>query len=131
VGPHEQTLLLLRKAAEDEALVDEVLSSARVTNSIVGFHLQQAAEKLLKAMLSELGVGFRRTHDLRELMEKLADAGHPLPDHLADLDTLNPYASLFRYDSPGPQEALDRKALREMVRSLRVWVEATIGGADA
>lgn len=40
---HEQALLFLKKAAEDEALVDEVLNSPRVTDAAVGFHCQQAA----------------------------------------------------------------------------------------
>ena len=50
--PNEGTLLLLRKSAEDEALLDEVLESPRVTDAIFGFHAQQSVEKLLKAVLS-------------------------------------------------------------------------------
>ncbi|MBP7745330.1 MAG: HEPN domain-containing protein [Phycisphaerae bacterium] len=62
---HEQALLFRQKAADDLALLGEVLDSARVTDEIIGFHCQQAAEKLLKALLSELGVAFPRTHNLR------------------------------------------------------------------
>lgn len=87
---HEQALLFLKKAAADEALVDEVLDSPRVGDEVIGLHCQQAAEKLLKALLAELGIRFRWTHDLRELMDLLADSGHPLPEHLADVDTLSP-----------------------------------------
>ena len=65
----EQALLLLNKAAEDEALLDEVLESERVSDTIFGFHCQQAAEKLLKALLSGLGVRFGRTHNLKVLMD--------------------------------------------------------------
>lgn len=74
---HEQALLFLKKAAEDEALLDEVLSSSRISDEIIGFHCQQAAEKLLKALLSEFGIRFRKTHDVRELMDLLEDTGHP------------------------------------------------------
>ena len=88
----EQALLFLRKAAEDEALLDEVLESDRVSDATIGFHCQQAAEKLLKALLSEIGADFRRTHDLTELGDLLADAGHPLPHELAEVDALTPYA---------------------------------------
>jgi HEPN domain-containing protein len=70
---HDQAALFLAKAAKDEALVDEVLGSERVADEIVGFHLQQAAEKLLKGVLSAYGVSFRRTHDLRELMDAATD----------------------------------------------------------
>ena len=52
--PREQALLLLRKAAQDEALLDEVLASDQVSDEIIGFHCQQAAEKILKALLSDV-----------------------------------------------------------------------------
>jgi hypothetical protein len=46
----EQALLLLRKFAQDEALLDAVLASDRVSDEVIGFHCQQAAEKILKAL---------------------------------------------------------------------------------
>jgi len=36
---HDQALLYLQKAAEDEALLDEVLHSPRVSDAVIGFHL--------------------------------------------------------------------------------------------
>ena len=118
---HEQALLLLAKAAEDEALLDEILESRRVSDAMVGFHLQQAAEKLLKAVLSEVGAHFRRTHNLRRLMDLLADNGCPVPDGLQDLDTLTPYAATLRYEIGTPPTALDRAEVREKLRRLRRW----------
>jgi hypothetical protein len=38
-------LLFLRKAAQDEALLDAVLVSDKVSDEVIGFHCQQAAEK--------------------------------------------------------------------------------------
>ena len=64
-------MLLLSKAEADLVLVDEVLASPRVTDDVLGFHCQQAAEKLLKAMLSEAGAPFPRTHNLRFLLDLL------------------------------------------------------------
>jgi HEPN domain-containing protein len=126
---HELALLYLNKAAEDEALLDEVITSPRVSDTAIGFHCQQAAEKLLKARLSHLGVRFRRTHDLRELMDLLDDQGHPLPDHLSELDQLTPYAVEFRYEVlPLEVETpLDRRGARRLVEELRSWVEKEIG----
>ena len=57
----EQALLLLRKAAQDEALLDEVLTSDQVSDKIIGFHCQQAAEKILEALLCDAGVRFRKS----------------------------------------------------------------------
>jgi HEPN domain-containing protein len=74
----EQALLLLRKAAQDEALLDAVIASDQVGDEIVGFHCQQAAEKILKALLSDVGVRFRKTHEVGALMALLARVGTSL-----------------------------------------------------
>ncbi len=59
--------VLLLKAASDEA----VLSFALVSDSIVGFHAQQAVEKLMKALLTQLKIPYELTHSLNrhELIE--------------------------------------------------------------
>jgi HEPN domain-containing protein len=59
----EQALLFLRKAAQDESLLDAVLESGSVSDEVIGFHCQQAAEKMLKALLSDLGAAFHKTHE--------------------------------------------------------------------
>src|SRR6266702_3816111 len=101
---HEQAMLLVKKAADDEALLAEILSSSHVSDEIFGFHCQQAAEKLLKALLSQAGIGYPRTHHLRLLMDLLADSGQPLPTDLSELE-------------------LDREPLYKLVRSLHEFVE--------
>src|SRR4051795_1028615 len=67
--PSEGVLLLLRKAAEDEALRDEVLESRRVSDAIFSCHAQQAVEKLLKAVLAEAGVHYPLTQRLAQLID--------------------------------------------------------------
>ena len=123
----EQALILMEKARHDEVLVEEVLNSERVSDDTIGFHCQQALEKILKALLSLHGVRFRKTHDLRELIDLLADAGQPVPNDLQDMDILNPYASLFRYETMPHEASLDRHEALEMVRRARKWVENQIG----
>jgi HEPN domain-containing protein len=78
VTGREQASLLLRRAAEDEALVDEVIDSPNVSDAVIGFHCQQVAEKLLKAALAAIDVPYPWTHDIRRLILMLEDAGHPL-----------------------------------------------------
>lgn len=121
----EQAQLYLKKAAEDENLLDEVIESDRVSDEIFGFHCQQAAEKLLKALLSVKGIRFRKTHDLRELIDLLTDNASPVPPNLADIDSLTPYGTLFRYDLTAGS-AFDRAAARKMVQDLHEWVEDRI-----
>jgi HEPN domain-containing protein len=118
----EQAMLLVKKAADDETLLAEILSSSHVSDEIFGFHCQQAAEKLLKALLSLAGIGYPRTHNLRLLMDLLADSGQPLPSDLAELDVLTPYGTLFRYEDLPAEVELNREILFKLVRSLHDFV---------
>lgn len=126
--PNEGALLLLRKAAEDEALLDEVVESIRVSDAIFGFHSQQAAEKLLKATLSGAGVLYPFTHRLRDLIELIRGSGIDLPEVFDALDLLTPFAVEYRYDAlpEEEEEALDRHATHTMLAQLRVWVEGRV-----
>jgi HEPN domain-containing protein len=120
---HEQAMLLLKKAADDETLLGEILSSTNVSDEIFGFHCQQASEKLLKALLSHAGADYPRTHNLRLLMDLLVDSGQPLPAELADLDMLTPYGTLFRYEDLPVDVELDRETSFMRIKSLREFVE--------
>ena len=122
----EQALLLLRKAAQDEALVDQVLASYQVSDEIIGFHCQQAAEKILKAFLSDLGVRSRKTHEIGALMSVVAEAGHPLPAQFENLDALTPFAAIYGYKDYDAPVSLDRTAARTILRQLRSWVESKL-----
>ncbi len=62
---HDLALLFLAKAAQDVQAVDILLTDTRVADEIVGFHCQQAAEKLLKAVLVERDIEFHRILTLR------------------------------------------------------------------
>lgn len=118
----EQAGKFLGKAAEDEALLDAVIGVVTVSNAVVGFHCQQAVEKLLKAMLSASDVRFQRTHDLQELMTLLENAGHALPKDLTRVDELTPFAVQWRYDYFTTTTSFDRKQARELIRRVRAHV---------
>ncbi len=122
----EQALLFIKKACQDEALLAEIVSSKAVSDETFGFHCQQAAEKLLKAILSFYDIDFPRTHNLRFLMDLLADAGHRLPDEFSDLDTLTPYGTLFRYEDIPAETVIDRENLLKLIRALKVYTQNQI-----
>lgn len=61
------------------------------------------------------------------MTDLLADAGHPLPSTLADLDLLTAYGTLFRYEDIPLETQLDRNAVLASVRELRLLVEKKIG----
>jgi HEPN domain-containing protein len=126
--PPEPWKILLEKASQDEQAVDRLSGFSDSSQEIIGFHLQQAAEKMLKSALGSLGIAYRFTHNLGEMIHLLKIGGHPLPPELDRLRDLTPYATEWRYDFV-PNEGnddVDLKTLRESVRQLRVWVEKII-----
>ena len=121
----ERAKLLLAKARDDEILIEEIISKERIRDEIIGFHAQQAAEKLLKALLMARNIPYRKTHDLRELIDLIRDHDIQFPESLMEIRTLSPFAVEFRYDYlPLEEESpFDRQKTLEMVRDLRKWVE--------
>ena len=91
-----------------------------------GFTHQQAAEKILKALLSDVGVRFRKMHQIGALMSLVAEAGHPLPTQFEDLDALTPFGAIYRYEDYDAPISLDRAAARGILRQLRLWVEGKL-----
>ena len=121
----EVAKILLAKANDDENLLEEVISNEKVRDEIIGFHAQQAAEKMLKALLVAKNIHYRRTHDLRELIDLLRDNGIEFPESLMEIRTLSPFAVEFRYDYIPLEEEdpFDRYQALELVQKLRKWVE--------
>jgi len=94
----ERAELLLAKAKDDETLLEEIIFNEKIRDEIIGFHAQQAAEKLLKALLMAKNIPYRRTHDLRELIDLTRDNGIEFPESLMEIRILSPFAVEFRYD---------------------------------
>jgi HEPN domain-containing protein len=127
----EQARKFLAKVAEDEALLDAVLAKPEVSDSIYGFHAQQAAEKLLKALLSIHAVRFPKTHDLHELLNLLEEAGEMLPAELTRVDELTPFAVEPRYDYFTAPASFERVGARSLIACLRSFVEHQIKPANS
>ncbi|SRR6266700_1445778 len=120
VDPWAEKLLL--KAAEDEASIqlDEL------PDGPFGFHAQQAVEKLIKALPSQLIIAFDYTHNIARLAQQLDDAGEKLPSIPVPLAELNKFAVVYRYDSIPSLEIPDRPSTIETVRLIREHVTAGI-----
>jgi HEPN domain-containing protein len=54
--PPDRPEVLLHKARQDELVVERLLGDRDVDDDTLGFHAQQAAEKLLKAVLTSRNV---------------------------------------------------------------------------
>ncbi|MFH1619095.1 MAG: HEPN domain-containing protein [bacterium] len=62
--------ILLKKAEEDKKTVDTLLAAKDSPEGVIVFHVQQMAEKLLKAFLIFRKTEYKPTHDLVFLLEK-------------------------------------------------------------
>jgi HEPN domain-containing protein len=126
-GPDFAAQLLI--AAERDLLVwRKLVNDAEVHDAMLGFHAQQAVEKMLKAVLARAGVAFRRTHDLAELLDVLHDAGLPDPPHAERLDELNPFAVEARYGMGG-EGVLARGQVGPWLDAVWTWARAQVGDA--
>ncbi len=126
--PHDRLDLarvLLARAIEDETLVRKVSPDTDIADAIVGFHAQQAVEKLMKAVLAARGVAFMKSHALSYLIGLVEENEIEAPDELTEADVLSPWAVEFRYEGDEPP-ALDRSAALALVGQVRTWAEKEI-----
>ena len=129
--PRSASDVLLAKAADDEGVLAAALAGAKISDEIFGFHAQQAVEKLLKARLTSIGVDYPKVHNLLTMVELLATGGDALPDDLADLFRLTPFATTFRYEEPDEPTLPDRLELRRKIAQLRELVQQRIANTPA
>jgi HEPN domain-containing protein len=112
----------LRLATRDAMDASNMRDAARFSDQGIGYHLQQAAEKSLKAWLMALGEPAPRTHELQELLIRLETLGVNV-DRYRDVTDLFPYATRFRYEIEDPNVPLDRERYCKLVDSLLQHVE--------
>jgi HEPN domain-containing protein len=118
------------KAKADEFAMEKLIPDPASSDEIIGFHAQQAVEKLLKAVLANNAVPYPRIHDLTELIDLLREKKISFPEQLEEIDRLTPFATVFRYAelAPEPPRAFDRSWALNCVRRVRAWVESVLAG---
>lgn len=122
----ERARAFLDRADADLAAVRALEGLDEVPDEIVGFHGQQAAEKLLKAALAAHGIDFPRTHSIRFLVDLLDDHDLAPPADLHGVTELYPFGVQLRYETPLDGEPLDRAATRDLLDRLRTWTVSHI-----
>jgi HEPN domain-containing protein len=118
---------LLHKAGQDEAVLRALLPDQTFDKSTLGFHAQQAVEKMLKALLCHLGVDYPRTHRLEALAELLEAHGETVPVSTQDLGRLTPFGTVFRYDDLPIDADIKPEDMLECVEKVRQFAESRIG----
>lgn len=123
-SPEDFARLLYRKACQEALVVRKVVDDEEISDEALGFHIEQALEKSLKAILSLRGIHFRRTHDIRELLDLLSDNEIELPEAFEHLDEWTPYAVEYRYEDTEIQETgFDRSAAVKILDDVLSWVD--------
>ena len=108
---------VMYRAAERDVLTLRSMTADAPVESF-GFHVQQAAEKALKAWLALLGDVYPLTHSIEDLLDLLADRGAPV-EPFRNLVDYTPYAVEFRYEGVGPEtEPIDREGAIATVAAL-------------
>ncbi len=119
--------ILLEKAEEDRRAVETLLAAKDSPAGVIGFHVQQLAEKLLKAFLIFRKTEYKPTHDLVFLLEK-AEAMDVSFLEFSDLaDDLAPFAVLIRYEEGYEVTLEEARSLFERALRLQQKIIAEIG----
>lgn len=96
---------------------------------IVGFHAQQATEKLLKAWLTILGIEYPSTHSVARLVQLVGNRGSATLQ-FEDMHAFSPFAGHFRYESVTRElSRLDREAAVARIDDLMRVVRARLDAA--
>jgi HEPN domain-containing protein len=120
----------LEKAEGDYATAARELRARKQPNyDAVCFHVQQCAEKYLKAFLQERGTSFPKTHSLLDLLKLCVtlDASFEFQRDL--LIQIDRYSVRYRY----PGESADRdeaKQAMHTLKSFRVFIRQRLGLQD-
>lgn len=117
----EEYKILLQKAISDLLLVKKLKNDKQIEKDILLFHLQQAAEKFIKSLISFNGLKFPHIHDLKILVKFCEEKNITLPDFIMDITALTPYAVEFRYDVP--MKDIDVAEFYKLVNKLKNYVK--------
>ena len=117
--------LLMEKAAGDEKILVRLIDEDDIPDDGLGFHAQQAVEKMIKAVLAHNDVSFERTHNIAYLLTLIDGADIPRPEGADGLPNLSPWAAEFRY-ARSPDAVPDRQEMRALVEQTRSWAETQL-----
>lgn len=124
---HDLAELFLRKADQDMVIVEKGVSDPEIADEIVGFHAQQAAEKILKAVLAHGRIEFPFTHRLADLLDLLNQHGIEVPEAFEDVRFLTPFAVELRYGLwEDDDEPFDLERMSALLKGLRKWAQGIV-----
>jgi hypothetical protein len=120
---------LIHKAEQDELVLVKLFDDPEVSDEILGYHLQQAVEKRLKAVLALNGIDFKWKHNMSYLTTLLEKGGVELPPCREQIEDLTPWASDARYEGFFEGE-LDRAGIAGLCQTMIGWSTQALGDMD-
>lgn len=94
----------------------------------LAFHCQQATEKYIKCLLEKHSIPFRRSHDLRYLLDLLQDVISLDIEIYENIMKLNAFGIEIRYpDIKIELSTKDREEAIQIVRDFREFLKGHIG----
>jgi HEPN domain-containing protein len=125
----ELARLSLEKAQQDLVAVRKWLTDADIADEIIGFHIQQAIEKSLKAVLLRRTIDYPHTHNLRLLIDLCRNNNIKIPSAFLEVDIFNRFAVQWRYDllPANPPAALNREAAHDLAHRIWTWANDLVG----
>jgi HEPN domain-containing protein len=126
----DQAQLLQRKAAQDLAVLDRLLDDAAIDDETLGYHAQQAAEKLIKALLALHGHDYPRSHNIGLLLDLLESHGISMPGNFEDVQALTPFGTVYRYDHLPMDDTPDRRSWPPLLHALYAFEEEAIESGE-
>ena len=122
-------LSLFELGCGDLKLVEKNLDDEEISRQLLLFHLQQAAEKFLKSLLSLKNIKFPKSHDIEALIELCEERRIELPEYVEEFVDLTPYAVGFRYGLI-VEEISDLPYYYKKVSQLKVFIEDRLSPED-
>ncbi|GIK36816.1 MAG: DNA-binding protein [Chloroflexota bacterium] len=121
----ELALISLTKADQDLVAVGKWLADPDISDEIIGFHIQQAIEKSLKAVLLYQAIDYPHTHNLGLLIDLCRNNQIQVPSAFLQVDIFNRFAVQWRYDllPTTPKMALDRQAAYHLAEQVWNWAK--------
>ena len=122
--------MLVEAAERDIGALRVMRRSEGIPDEVFGFHVQQAAEKLLKAWIALQGERYPLTHSIEALLALLAERG-AAAERFQGLALYTPYAVEFRYAGVGTDaQPIERDGAMTLVEALLEQVGALLAEAE-
>jgi HEPN domain-containing protein len=125
--PRQLPERLLRKAAADLTAARALADDPDQADEVVGFHVQQAVEKSVKAVLAWFEIDYPLTHDVDHLVRLLTRRDVPVPDTLLEARWVSMWGVVTRYEDI--ETVLDRVEAVEVATVAVDWAREVVPAA--